>query len=144
MKQQKKAANWYIAATLYLTSLAIPVLFALLIGFLLAFTQEIGTLITQSWLPIGFVILSCVYVASIWFGVAYSARYTLKTYIIENPSAVWKFANIYTAVVGLLFVFSDKEHALQAFFASIVYFFLFYFGSKRYFLSAKASKKESI
>ena len=96
VKKKKESANWYIAATHYLTSgFVIP----LIINAIAAFT--ILPLLGEGLMS--YVVLLVIYLASIWLGVMYSANYLKKAYIIKEPAAIVKLSVIYMVVLFLIF-----------------------------------------
>jgi hypothetical protein len=94
-KERKESATWYIAATHFLTAgFVVPLIANLLVGFVLDRTIP-GSLTAG-------VISLVVSVIAVWFGVAYSARYLEKAYIIPDPSKVIRFAIGYYVGLYLL------------------------------------------
>lgn len=95
MKPKKESADWYIAATHWLTAgFAIPFVLALVLGIpltLILGKENIGLL------ALAFIILN---ILSIWLGVIYSSRYLNKTYVIKNADQIVILSTIYLVLVG--------------------------------------------
>jgi len=92
MKPKKESADWYIAATHWLTATISMVIFAVVIGIALALISQNPTVIL-----IGFIIL---YPLMMWLAVKYSARYLDKTYVIKDASKIVILSTIYIVLVG--------------------------------------------
>jgi hypothetical protein len=100
MKEKKQSANWYIAATHYLTAgFAMPFVIGLIVGLPLAFLFKDGNLLILSLLS------GVVWIFSVWAGVLYSSKYLNKTYIIKNSAKIIKLATIYFVVIRGIYWF---------------------------------------
>lgn len=100
MKEPKKSANWYIAATHFLTAgFAIPLIGSLIFGFIIApllVRIDSVLLVAASSLIIT--------ALAVWFGVMYSARYLKRTYIIEDKGKIVRFSIAYLIVLSIGFL----------------------------------------
>lgn len=132
MKEKKQSANWYIAATHYLTAgFAIPLLFSFVLGIpmVLIFGKD-GLAVSIANTILGAFI--------VWPSVIYSAKYINKTYIIRDSQKVATLATMYMIVIagGLQFRSSLIAHFDVASILGIVrvvaMVFLFYVMSKKY------------
>ncbi len=95
MKERKQSKDWYIAATHWLTAgFAIPFIIALVVGIpAIALIGKNNTIVLT-------IIMSAVWILSIWLGVMYAAKYVNKTYIVKNNENIAKLATIYLGVLG--------------------------------------------
>jgi len=97
MKEKKHSADWYIAATHYLTA-----------GFVIPFIINfVGAIFLVSFLLTGlklYLILILLNLLGVWFGVKYSAAYLKKTYIITNKNKIIKLATMYYGVIFGLYI----------------------------------------
>lgn len=134
MKEKRKAASWYIAATHYLTALvAVPFPFGILMAFvIMPLLASFPVLLIR-------VVQLLVLIFAIWLGVMYSARYIKKNYIIKDKVSVIQSATMYLVVLHLGYVviqFSTGNIAEADLIYSIVRIViivpLFYFWSKKY------------
>ncbi|HBX49541.1 MAG: hypothetical protein UR66_C0004G0120 [Candidatus Moranbacteria bacterium GW2011_GWE1_35_17] len=95
MKEKKQSANWYIAATHYLTAgFAIPFVIGLIVGipvFLILGKDEI--LLSNAVNLISAPII-------VWLGVMYSAKYINKTYLIKDSQKIINLATIYLVIIA--------------------------------------------
>lgn len=134
MKERKKSANWYIAATHYLTAgFAIPILIGLVATFIIFPLLSLKSAILIFWFK------SVLSILAIWLGVIYSARYLRETYIIENRNSIVNLSTTYFVIIGtactLFDVFSGKIMGtviVYNFIWLVVAAILFYIFSKRY------------
>jgi len=133
MKEKKQSKDWYVAVTHYLTAgFAIPWIAALVLG--IPLTILIGT----NHIMFLTIVMSIIWLLSIWLGVMYGAKYVNKTYVIKNRDHVAKLAVTYLAIIGgvyRFFILFFKGMATPlivelVFFATGVA--LFYFLSKKY------------
>jgi hypothetical protein len=92
MKEKKNSADWYIAATHWLTATFTMVVFAVVLGIILSLVTQNPTVVL-----LGFIIL---YPLMMWLAVKYSARYLDKTYIIKNANQIVILSTIYIVIVG--------------------------------------------
>lgn len=130
MKEKKQSANWYIAATHYLTAgLAMPFIIGLVVGLPLAFLFKDGNLLILS------LLLGVVWIFSVWAGVLYSAKYLNKTYIIKDSAKIIKLATIYFVVIRGIYWFL-KVNDIPSLIINWVFVaigaFVFYSVSKKY------------
>ncbi len=124
--EKKLSANWYIAATHYLTAgFVVPIVFGLIVAlFLKATAMEI---------PIDYLnlVLSPLVV---FLGVLYSQKYVNKTYVITNAQKIVALSTAY--VVILRGIFEMLRFAKDGFGVHTVTFALvvivFYVFSKKY------------
>ena len=138
MPAKKQSANWYIAATHYLTAgFVVPLLGGLVAGILLAALNVNNP--TQL-----YVIRALVAVVLIYLGVMYSARYVNKTYVITDARKIVNLSTIYIIVLSVIFiafpawyaaskglVTSTNDIQFQAL-NVIITVVVFYFASKKY------------
>ncbi|MFH1233931.1 MAG: hypothetical protein V1649_04795 [Patescibacteria group bacterium] len=95
MKEKKQSKEWYIAATHWLTAgLAMPFLLTLILGI------PAALVIGKDNIALLTVVMSAIWILSLWLGVMYSAKYLAKTYIIKNSDNIIRLAAIYLAVLG--------------------------------------------
>jgi len=92
MKEKKNSADWYIAATHWLTATITMVVFAVVLGIILALITQ-----NQAVILVGYIIL---YPLMMWLAVKYSVRYLDKTYIIKNANQIVILSTIYIVIVG--------------------------------------------
>jgi len=135
MKEKKKSANWYIAATHYLTAgFAIPFLIGLAASFILLPLIELGSTLLIT------IFLLVVRLLAIWFGVMYAANYLKKTYIIEDKNKIVNLATMYFVVLnggwwGISTIISGKRVGVDVVFSLLNFIILaplFYLFSKKY------------
>jgi len=131
MKQRKKSANWYVAATHYLTAgFVVPLLMGLLSAFVII------PMVETLDLPILSAVVSWIIMfLSIWLGIMYSARYLRSTYVItpENKNKIIKLATIYFAVINTFFLLAQAAvFGFFAFFLVAAAIAFFYFLSRKY------------
>ena len=130
MKEKKVSADWYVAATHWLTAgFVIPFLLALVLGIPLTLILDKDNLLLLS---VGFGLLNML---SVWLGVMYSAKYLNKTYVIKNAHKIVALSTIYLAVIGggfrllKLIQTGNFSYELLGFIIGIV---IFYLASKKY------------
>jgi hypothetical protein len=100
MKERKKSANWYIAATHYLTSgFAIPFLIALAITFIVNLLPVLKTAVSTF-----FFRLIVINILAFWLGVMYSAGYLKRTYIMENGVKIVNLSTAYLVVLNVAYI----------------------------------------
>jgi len=132
MKEKKQSANWYIAATHYLTSgFAVPFVMGLFLGIPVAFV------IGKENILLGVIVSSMIWFLGTWLGVIYSAKYLAKTYIIKDSNKIIKLSTIYLAVLGGLYRLDKIDKGITtAYIVDIILFavivFIFYYSSKKY------------
>lgn len=104
MKEKKQSANWYIAATHYLTAgFVIPFLVSLIAGIIaVPFVAIINPGATKNSLIVLIVVTALMLVA-LYLGVIYSSRYLAKTYIIKDSAKIVKLSVIYMIVIFVIF-----------------------------------------
>lgn len=104
MKEKKQSANWYIAATHYLTAgFVIPFLVSLVAGIIaVPFVAIINPGATKNSLIVLIVVTALMLVA-LYLGVIYSSRYLAKTYIIKDSAKIVKLSVIYMIVIFVIF-----------------------------------------
>ena len=135
MKERKKSANWYIAATHYLTSgFAIPFLIALVITFIERLLPALKTAVSTFLFR-----LIVINILAIWLGVMYSARYLKRTYIIENEVNIVNLSTTYLVVLNVVYILFQVFYGkiigraiTYTFIQFIVRVILFYVFSRRY------------
>jgi hypothetical protein len=141
MKETKKSANWYIAATHLLTAGIAPPFLVNIVVNIIVRSLNITSLI------ILYPILIISYILAIWLGVLYSANYLKKTYVIENKEAIVNLSSIYLVVgyIALMFIviISGRWAGLLWFVlkvvSSIICVALFYFLSMKYVSNTEVS-----
>lgn len=137
MKSKKESADWYIAATHWLTAgFAIPFVLALVLGIPLTLIlgKENITL-----LAFAFIILS---ILSIWLGVIYSSKYLNKTYIIKNADQIVILSTIYLVLVGggfRVYKFIQTGVFTYEYIGFAIGIIIFYFVSKKYIKNNSAA-----
>ncbi len=95
MKEKKQSKDWYLAAIHWLIAgFAMPFLLILILGIPATLIIGIDNIVLLK------VIMSAIWILSLWLGVIYSAKYLAKTYIIKNSDNIVKIAAIYLAVFG--------------------------------------------
>ena len=137
MKEKKISAEWYVAATHWLTAgFAIPFVLALLLGMPLAILLGDDNNIL---LDVAFGILN---VIGIWLGVLYSSKYLDKTYVIKNANKIVILSTIFIILVGggfrvyKFFQSGVFSYEYIGFATGIV---IFYLASKKYVKNNTAS-----
>ncbi|TAK57411.1 hypothetical protein EPO17_02015 [Patescibacteria group bacterium] len=97
MKEKKASAEWYIAATHWLTAgFAIPFVLTLVLSVpLIVLLSKYG----NSNYLVGTVV-ALINILGIWLGVIYSSKYLDKTYIIKDANKIINLATLYLAVIG--------------------------------------------
>ncbi len=97
MKEKKASAEWYIAATHWLTAgFAIPFVLTLLLS--VPVTLLLAKYANGNYLQgTVFVLVS---ILGIWLGVIYSSRYLDKTYVIKDANKIINFSTAYLAIIG--------------------------------------------
>ena len=141
MKQKKKQALWYTAATHFLTAgFVVPLVGSVLVVFIYA-------AIANPFLPsIASVIAIVSSLAFIWLGVIYSARFIKGRYILDDPKRLVLLSTYYAIGVAVVFtaldlLFPDPAFPLTtATFVTqlgtdVVYIIAFYLASKKYLLT---------
>jgi hypothetical protein len=133
MKEKKQSANWNIAATHYLTSgFAIPFIMGLILGVPAAIIvgKDNAVLLT--------IVLSIIWLVSIWAGIMYSAKFIAKTYIVNDKNKIATLSTIYLIVLGSAFrLYNLSSKGINISFIIDAVFFvvvviLFYILSKKY------------
>ena len=127
MKPKKTSADWYIAATHWLTATIASVIFSVVIGILIAIISQNPIIIM-----IGFIIL---YPLMMWFAVKYSARYLDKTYIIKNANQIVILSTVYLVIVGgglRLYNFLQNGILKDDYIGFALALIVFYFASKKF------------
>ena len=133
MKEKKQSANWNIAATHYLTSgFAIPFIMGLILGVPAAIIvgKDNAVLLT--------IVLSIIWLVSIWEGIMYSAKFIAKTYIVNDKNKIATLSTIYLIVLGSAFrLYNLSSKGINISFIIDAVFFvvvviLFYILSKKY------------
>jgi hypothetical protein len=121
---KKHSANWYIAATHYLTAgFVIPLLVMFIFGIVLGFLSVLPTVILT-------LLYAGIMALAIWLATSYSANFLKKQYIIKDKDKIVNLSTIYLIVLGtinLVLQFSVLSIILLAVMAVV-----FYLGSKRY------------
>ncbi len=140
MKERKKSANWYIAATHYLTSgFAIPFLIALVITFIVILLPALKTAVSTFLFR-----LIVINILAIWLGVMYSARYLKRTYIIKNKVNIVNLSTTYLVVLNIVYILFQVFYGkiignaiTYTFIKFIVRAILFYVFSRRYLVDTE-------
>ena len=122
---RKQSANWYIAATHYLTAgFVIPILTILILGLFIGFLPILSPIVSGLFY---FVVIAL----AVWLGVIYSANFLKKTYIVKNKDKIVNLSTIYLIILGIIgltvFGFSIFDCIILAIMAVV-----FYLGSRRY------------
>lgn len=155
MKEKKEVANWYIAATHWLTStilsavvgMVLAFVISFIFGFVLAFIFEstdpqVNTLVYV----VSVVLVILITPFSFYIGTKYGgARYINKKYIIKNSIKITKLSTIYLIVIGggyrvyqLITLGGISFEELGLVFGIIV----FYFVSKKYILNTEIQNQQ--
>lgn len=127
MKPKKASADWYIAATHWLTATISMVVFSIVVGIILALISQNPTVIL-----IGFIIL---YPLMMWLAVKYSARFLDKTYVIKNANQIVILSTIYIVIVGggfRVMSFLSKGVITPDHIGFLLAIIVFYIASKKY------------
>ncbi len=137
MKDKKNSADWYIAATHWLTAgFVVPFLMTLVAGVL------VGMFLGNANLALLMVVFGAIHIISIWFGVMYSAKYLDKTYVLKNAHKIAVISTVYLAVIGFGFrIFQFLQggtisYELVQIIAGVI---VFYIASKKYIKNNTAS-----
>jgi len=121
---RKQSANWYIAATHYLTAgFVIPLLMMFVLGIILGFLPVLPKAVM-------YLLYLVVMALVIWLATIYSANFLKKKYIIKDKNKIVNLAMIYLVVlgvIGLVLQFSVLYILVLAVEAVV-----FYLGSKKY------------
>jgi hypothetical protein len=137
MGKRKKSANWYVAATHYLTSgFVAPFLIFLVSSFtIIPLASNFNSTI------LNVIVYAIIFIISIWLGIMHSSRYLRNAYIITEKSKD-KIVNLSTIY---FVIFSGGFSALAAGPFSLIFFallaFIFYKLSYKYI---NANEKEEI
>lgn len=126
MKEKKVSADWYIAATHWLTTLITATVGGVL--FVLLFTITGNPLIV-------FIASIIAWPFMIWLGVIYSVRYLNKTYVIKNAKQIVILSTIYLTIVAggfRLYEFLQTGVIKIEYISFVVGVIIFYFLSKKY------------
>lgn len=98
MGKRKKSANWYIAATHYLTSgFVIPFLVFLISAFtIIPLTSKFNSII------LNIIVYAIIFILSVWLGIMHSSRYLRNAYIIteKNKNKIINLSTIYFVLLG--------------------------------------------
>jgi uncharacterized membrane protein YhiD involved in acid resistance len=127
MKEKKNSADWYIAATHWLTATIGMAIFGAVIGIILALISQNPTIIM-----VGIIIL---YPLMMWLAVKYSARYLDKTYVIKNTNQIVILSTIYIVIVGggyRVMNLLSKGILTADHIGFAIAIIVFYFASKKY------------
>ena len=130
MKEKKMSADWYVAATHYLTA---GFVMPLLIGIIASAVIMLLPVLEVISMPLSLVLS----LLSIWFGVWYSAGYLKKTHIIKDPNKIIKLSTIYLVVIQFLYCIylalaQDIVLAGIQLVSLVIMALIFYFASKKY------------
>ncbi len=142
MKEKKKAKDWYIAATHYLTAgFIVPFLCMVVIGTLLAMLDSA----TSGQLPsiLYYVIVGLFSILFIYLGVIYSAKFIGGRYSISDASKIVRLSTIYSIIISVVFtvldfIFPDVEYRdttleiVLSLTISVVAIAVFYFASRKF------------
>jgi len=125
MKEKKVSADWYIAATHWLTSSVAMAILGALIGFVLLLIFQNPII-----LALGFIVI---YPLCMWFAVKYSVKYLGNTYLIKNANQIVILSTIYLIIVGGgLRLLDFKGVVTYENIGFVLAVFVFYFSSKKY------------
>lgn len=135
METKKKSANWYIAATHWLTAgFIIPLLGIIILMPLLGyiFISLFGEDRASGLLQISILLL---WPFIIWLGVKYSASYCNKKYVIESTKEIVILSTLYLAITRGLFmgyqIFAQGLLTMNHL-ISVITVIVFYLASKKY------------
>lgn len=125
MKEKKVSADWYIAATHWLTATITMTILGVIIGVVLILISQDPIIVA-----LGFIIL---YPLCMWFAVKYSVKYLSNTYFIKNTNQIVILSTIYLIIVGGGFRLLDfKGLVTYEHIGFVLAVFVFYFASKKY------------
>lgn len=150
-KERKQSAEWYIAATHYLTAgFVIPLLISVAWSLIVRIINlRSGMVVSGTTMNIFSLLLGAI---AVWLGVMYSANYLKKKYIIQNKERIVRTATIYMIVLTLGFYLitfylarsqegliskSDLLHNGLSIFVIISLFYLF---SKKYIKNTEGNE----
>jgi len=142
MKEKKQSKDWYIAATHWLTAgFAIPIIITLVVGIPALMLIGKNNVIFLT------IIMSIVWIISIWLGVMYAAKYINKTYVIKDSENIAKLATIYLGVLGGGYRLINLSKGVTIEFIIDVVFFvtgvaIFYTLSKKYIKNSETVTAE--
>lgn len=130
MKEKKNSAEWYIAATHWLTALILSTILGAIVIFILAMVSQNPTVTL-----IGFIVLNPVVM---WFAVKYSSRYLDKTYFIKNANQIVILSLIYLIITAggfRVYKFFQTGVFQTEYVGFIIALIVFYLASKKYIKS---------
>jgi membrane protein implicated in regulation of membrane protease activity len=127
---RKKSANWYIAATHYLTAgFVIPILMMLFLGLVLGFLPKLPSVV-KPLIHLGAMSLA------IWLGTIYSANFLKKRYIIKDKNKIVNLATGYLIVIDIIWLAINwlgfRFFSLYSVITSVIMAVVFYLASKKY------------
>ena len=131
MKEKKASADWYIAATHWLTATVAMVIFGIIMGFIIGIIS--GLVSNNESVILVATIIS--YPIAMLVAVKYSAQYLDKTYVISNANQIVILSTVYLVIVGggfrVMGILSGGSITADhiGFAIAIV---VFYFASKKY------------
>lgn len=133
MKEKKASADWYIAATHWLTSgFVIPLILGFVAIMVLAAIIGSGASANTFTVSVAIIILTPIF---FWLGVMYSAKYLDKTYVIKNAQNIVLLSTVYLVVIGggyRLYQFLQTGIFKDEYIGFILGLLAFYLASKKY------------
>ncbi len=122
---RKRSANWYIAATHYLTAgFVIPFLMMFIFGFFIGFLPVLPPVLT-------YLLYSIVMAIAIWLATIYSANFLKKKYIIKDRNKIVNLSTIYLIVIGIIGLVLQGFSVLSIVVLAVMAV-VFYLASKKY------------
>ena len=135
MKEKKQSQDWYIATTHYLTAgFAIPFIIGLVIGI------PVAMIVGQNNAILLEIVMSIIWIISIWLGVMYAAGYVNKRYVIKDSDKIAKLATSYMVVLsgGFRLLILSKGVTTSTIIETVLFIIgviVFYSFSKKYIKS---------
>jgi len=122
---RKSSANWYIAATHYLTAgFVIPLLIMFIFGLFIGFLPVLPAALM-------YILYSVVMAIAIWLATIYSANFLKKKYIIKDKNKIVNLSTVYLAVIGIIGLVLQSFSVLNIV-VLVVEAVVFYLASKKY------------
>jgi len=122
---RKQSANWYIAATHYLTAgFVIPLLIMFIFGLFIGFLPVLPKMLM-------YLLYSGVMALAIWLATIYSANFLKKKYIIKDRNKIVNLSTIYLVVLGIIGLVLQSFSVLSII-VLVVEAVVFYLASKKY------------
>ena len=128
MKEKKQSANWYIAATHYLTTVVMLFVLGLIVGVI----EVILHIPSVS----GFDIFNLVMaVFTVWLATRYAAKFINNQYIISDKKKIIALSTVYMVIIYVLFNLAPSASKINLSYRIVNVIWvsgLFYFFSQKY------------